>query len=125
MELLVYSSSIFRLTKPLCDHTKYTQKRPSSAHKESLPQMRFNIVRNFMWRDRVLAFTLSPVHDIYEVTVPRLQIMKGRPGEKNDDSSPTTPDIPLPADDERKKLRREIMKFWQGLSDHMDLLVRI
>ncbi|CAL1702515.1 unnamed protein product [Somion occarium] len=123
LEVLFYSSHIFHLSTPLCEHTKLGLKRPSTSSKESsLPQGRFNIVRNFSWKRRVLSFTLSPIDDIYEVSVPRLQMVKGRPGERNDDARQPPEGPTMVQDDERRKLRREIMKFWQGLSDHMDVL---
>lgn len=80
-----------------------------------------NIARHFSFRDRIVSFTLEPVEDVFEVRVPRLQILRhknlDRPEASDDDLV-----IHETIETERRALRREIMQFWQVLSEHMDTL---
>ncbi|KAF7799169.1 hypothetical protein EIP86_010400 [Pleurotus ostreatoroseus] len=83
-----------------------------------------NVIRCFSFRGRVISFSLSPLEDVYDVRVPRLQIIKSRPNEKE---KPGEIYAPHPAqlaslEADRRMLRREIMEFWQGLSEHIDKL---
>lgn len=78
---------------------------------------------------RTVTFSLSAVEDIFELRVPRLKIVRRRGAEKNPTDSLNLPPIQdhsssLPAaESDRKTLRYEIRKWWQGLSEHMDRLV--
>lgn len=119
LELLVYSPAIINLSPPLCEHTTApprTEPKPDPP----LPATRTDIVRNFRHKGRQLSFTVSVIDDIFEVSVPRLQIIRGKPAE-NENHAVDEPILPL--EPERRALRREIMKWWQGLSEHMDELV--
>lgn len=80
-----------------------------------------NIARHFSFRDRVVSFTLEPVEDVFEVRVPRLQILR----HKNMDRPEASDEhlvIHETIETDRRALRREIMQFWQVLSEHMDTL---
>ncbi|KAH7868609.1 uncharacterized protein C8R40DRAFT_814762 [Lentinula edodes] len=116
----------------------------------NLPPQRFNIIRHFSAsssendeggssgvssndgnrREYTVSFKIDPVKDIFELRVPRLQISNWRvegdsdtlgfvstlnhKGEKEHYASKE--------DDQKKKLRREIKAWWEGVADHMDLL---
>ncbi|THH27587.1 hypothetical protein EUX98_g6604 [Antrodiella citrinella] len=116
LELLIYSPSMLQLEIPLCEHTTAP---PHPWTVPPLPTMRTNIVRNFGYKGRQLSFVVSFVEDIFEVSVPRLQIIRGKVVEKNTESSA---ELSVPIEPDRRALRREIMKWWQGLSEHMDQL---
>lgn len=88
-----------------------------------------------------MSFSVSRVENIFELKVPRLQINGGIELEKERElqreiereekerekekerrvSGSTDVDV-----DERKKaLRREIKRWWEGIADHIDKLVRL
>jgi len=72
-----------------------------------------------------ITFALSTIEDIFEVRVPRLQITKGAErvatppnsagGSEGSDLGSTS--------EQKKALRREIRKWWEGVSDHLDTIV--
>lgn len=72
-----------------------------------------------------MTLTLTEVKDIFEVKVPRLQILRRKGADKK--SAKGSPEGPGPSSalpsEERRALRREILRWWQGLSEHMDQLV--
>ena len=121
LELLVYSPAMCTMSPPLCQHTALPSK-VQLAEDMPLPQTRVNTIRKFSFQDHIVSFSLSPVTDVFEVRVPRLQILRTKLNEHQ-------PDAPLYSEEQlssmeadRRALRREIMKFWQGLSEHMDRL---
>ncbi|EPQ53029.1 hypothetical protein GLOTRDRAFT_139979 [Gloeophyllum trabeum ATCC 11539] len=114
LELLVYSPLICSPSPQICEHTT------SPTISESLPESRLNIVRHFSYRSHVVSFSLSLIEEIYEVRLPRLQIIKGH-GEKDDRRS-IEPTRQGSLDEEKKTLRKEIKGWWQDVSDHMDKL---
>ncbi|KAH8105226.1 hypothetical protein BXZ70DRAFT_919923 [Cristinia sonorae] len=116
LELLIYSPTLLQLAVPPCEHTT-TPSRPWSHADTPLPKMRTNIVRNFSYSDRRLSFTISTVEDIFEVSVPRLQIIRGRLENNNEQSHQSNVIEP-----DRRALRREMMKWWQGLAEYIDEL---
>lgn len=72
--------------------------------------------------------TLADVRDVFEIHVPRLQILRWKPNEKKPVPDPPSNPHPVPPGssmlgESHKVLRREIMRWWQGLSDRMDQLV--
>ncbi|KAI0354500.1 hypothetical protein OH77DRAFT_1426094 [Trametes cingulata] len=124
LELLVYSPAIHNLHPSLCEHTTFPPK-PWAITDIPVPQTRFNIIRRFSHKGRIVTFTLSEVRDVYEVKVPRLQILRRKGGEKKALEGPqrkTSKASSGSSGDERRALRREIMRWWQGLSEHMDQL---
>ncbi|KIY49694.1 hypothetical protein FISHEDRAFT_40949 [Fistulina hepatica ATCC 64428] len=125
LELLVYSSSLCTLTPALCKHTT-----PPPHPWDSLPLSRLNIMRHFSRTHPapsaeyppaapapVLTYSLSNVTDIYEVRVPRVQIIH----RSNRQAQPIEEDL-VTSSDERKVLRHEIKEFWQSISEHIDRL---
>jgi 1-phosphatidylinositol-3-phosphate 5-kinase len=125
MELLVYSPSLSFISPPLCEHTS-PPPRPWQSPDMPLPRSRLNIVRHFAYAGHVMSISLRQIENLYEVRVPRLQILRSR-FEKQEDSeavTETASDIQsrVAADDHRRALRREIMQFWQSLSEQMDTL---
>lgn len=125
LELLIYSPAIHALQPPLCEHTALPGK-PWSPADLPVPRARFNILRRFSHKGRIVTLTLTEVKDIFEVKVPRLQILRRKGADKKPaKGSPEGlgPPSALPSE-ERRALRREILRWWQGLSEHMDQLVR-
>ncbi|KAI8977767.1 hypothetical protein BD414DRAFT_517021 [Trametes punicea] len=124
LELLVYAPAIHVLQPTLCEHTSFPPK-PWSPPDAPIPQARFNLIRRFSHKGRVVTFTLSDVKDIFEIRVPRLQILRRKAGEKKTKEEPDHKDIRASSGssaDDRRSLKREIMRWWQGLSEHMDQL---
>ncbi|KAJ3508125.1 hypothetical protein NLJ89_g5924 [Agrocybe chaxingu] len=117
LELLIHSPMICTLHPPLCEHTT----PPSTSI--TLPPSRFNIIRHFSTASTDITFALSTIEDIFEIRAPRLQITRGveKPtppqssaGRKQEDSeSEEEPN-------QKKILRKEIKKWWEGVADHID-----
>ncbi|KAI0643396.1 hypothetical protein C8Q79DRAFT_1074629 [Trametes meyenii] len=124
LELLVYSPAIHVLDRAPCEHTTVPPK-PWSIADSPIPRARFNVLRRFSFQGRSVTLTMSEVNDLFEVRVPRLQILRRKGIEKKASEGPqrknSKASLGLPGDD-RRVLRREIMRWWQGLSDHMDHL---
>ncbi|KAI0922409.1 hypothetical protein AcV7_005948 [Taiwanofungus camphoratus] len=125
LELFFYSRTLCALDPPLCEHTAVPP-QPWSAPDVPLPQARLNIHRKFSCKARTVTFSLSTVEDIFELRMPRLQIMRRKVPEKNadkGDGSNSQTVLQSPAmEDGRRVLRREIVRWWQGLSEHIDKL---
>ena len=116
--MLVYSPTISTLNPFLCDHTT-----PSSENSPDLPASRLNIVRHFSTASVDVTFALSTIEDIFELKVPRLQIVRDTDkasvpqtllGNKEGSEGEAKP---------KKELRREIKKWWEGVADHIDKIV--
>ncbi|PIL34683.1 hypothetical protein GSI_03463 [Ganoderma sinense ZZ0214-1] len=126
LELLVYSPAIHALSPPLCEHTTFPEK-PWAPADTPIPHARFDIIRHFSHKGRVVTMTLADVREVFEVHVPRLQILRRKAGEKKPVPDPTPIQHPTAQGssvlgESHKVLRREIMRWWQGLSDRMDQL---
>ncbi|KZT01952.1 uncharacterized protein LAESUDRAFT_662877 [Laetiporus sulphureus 93-53] len=126
LELLIYSPVLCAITPPLCEHTTIPP-RPWPQEDTPLPRTRLNIHRRFACKSRTVTFSLSKVEDIFELRVPRLQIVRRRGLDKSSDkkgssATPNTHNDKPSLDGDRRALRREIMRWWQGLSDHIDKL---
>jgi 1-phosphatidylinositol-3-phosphate 5-kinase len=121
LELLVYSSALCKLVPELCEHTT-PPSQPWKGEDAPLPRSRFNIIRCFGLCNGTVSFTLSSAHDVFDLRVPRLQFTKaGIP----DRATKLRIEPPSPeAEDEKRILRREIKTWWQGVSNHLDELVR-
>lgn len=114
----MYSTTISTLNSFLCDHTT-----PSNRNSPDLPSSRLNIVRHFSTASVDVSFVLSTIEDVFELKVPRLQIVRdtekasiphtllGNKERSEDDARP------------KKELRREIKKWWEGVADHIDKIV--
>ena len=116
----MYSTTICTIDPFLCDHTT-----PPGENSPDLPASRLNIVRHFSTASLDISFTLTTIEDIFELKVPRLQITRGtekanvpvclsEPQERTEDE-----------DRPKKELRREIKKWWEGVADHIDKIVRV
>jgi 1-phosphatidylinositol-3-phosphate 5-kinase len=141
LELLVYSPTISTLKSFLCDHTTpaatAATATPPGKDSPELSASRLNIVRHFSTASVDVSFALSTIEDvIFELKVPRLQIVR--------DTAEKASVLPPPphtlsedenrknnkegSEDEatwqRKELRREIKKWWEGVADHIDKIVR-
>ncbi|KAH8985256.1 hypothetical protein EDB86DRAFT_3105782 [Lactarius hatsudake] len=111
LELLLYSPTICTPLHTLCTHTS-----PSSTS-SSLPASRFNIIRHFSHKSHRVSFTLSPIDDVFDLLMPKLQFTKGGWVEK---SPQATAPNPAPDDPDKKELRQEIKYWWQAVAEHLD-----
>ena len=115
----MYSTTISTLNSFLCDHTT-----PSNEKSPDLSASRLNIVRHFSTVSVDISFALSKIEDIFELKVPRLQIV--RDTEKTSIPQTLLGGKEKSVDDEvrpKKELRREIKKWWEGVADHVDKIV--
>jgi len=120
---LIYSPALCKLSPTLCEHTTLSAGGDGPGDLHSLPSYRFNIIRHFSTASRDVSFALYKMQDIFEIRVPRLQITRGlekaspvtNAGKKDDANVDGT---------HKKVLRREIRKWWEGVSDHIDKIVR-
>ncbi|KAL1729012.1 hypothetical protein EV714DRAFT_274120 [Schizophyllum commune] len=117
LELLVYSPRLCSITPVLCEHT--TPPKQSSA--DGLPPSRFNMVRLFECRKRTVTFSLSTVEDIFDIRVPRLQIVRTGNSKSPKPVEAEESDVDE-GDEDKRNLRREIKVFWECVSDHVDKL---
>jgi 1-phosphatidylinositol-3-phosphate 5-kinase len=115
LESLLYSSTICALSPTLCTHT--SPSLPSTP----LPASRFNIIRHFACKSYRVSFTISPVEDIFDLRMPRLQFTKGGRVEKPQPA--TTTSSSLVDDADKKDLRLEIKRWWQALAERLDKVV--
>ena len=116
LELLLYSPTICTLSHTLCTHTSPSSPSPS------LPASRFNIIRHFSHKSYRISFTLSPINDIFDVLMPRLQFTKGGWVEK--EKLPQATSKNQAADDlDKKELKQEIKRWWQAVAEHLDKVV--
>ncbi|KAH9915577.1 uncharacterized protein BXZ73DRAFT_92596 [Epithele typhae] len=119
LELLIYSPAVHSLDPALCEHTMLS-KKPWRETDLPMPPQRFNIIRRFSYKGYTVTYTLSEVKDVLEVRVPRLQILR-RKEKKSSDPAAEHKGAGAPGDSHRA-LRREIMKWWQGIAERMDQL---
>ncbi|KAG8835679.1 hypothetical protein FRC17_001868 [Serendipita sp. 399] len=114
LELLSYSPHMARLSNPPCEHTV-----ASSSSEQELARCRSNIIRHFAYKGFVLTFTTSPVQEVYEVRIPRVQITKGRAWASQQQGG-TIRDTWQKQ--EQDKLRLEITLWWKGVKQHINAL---
>ncbi|KAF9527482.1 hypothetical protein CPB83DRAFT_856253 [Crepidotus variabilis] len=120
LELLVYSPSIITVT-PMCEHTT-----PPPAPWTTLPTSRLNIIRHFSSTTADVTFSLSTIEDIFELRVPRLQIIRGADKQSPPPTSAGRPSESTPEIlDQKKVLRKEIKKWWESVSDHIDKIENV
>lgn len=116
LELLIYSPRLCSVSPTICEHTS----PPPQPWTDSLPASRYNMIRMFKCRERTVAISVSSVEDIFEIRVPRLQIVRS-----GNTKSPRALEIDEELndlDEDKKNLRREIKVFWECVSDHVDKL---
>ena len=114
LELLLYSPAICTLSHTLCAHTS------SSSPRSSLPASRFNIIRHFSYKAYRVSFTLSPIDEIFDLRMPRLQFTKLMWLEK---TPPATASDTTMDEADKKELRQEIRDWWQAVAEHLDKVV--
>jgi 1-phosphatidylinositol-3-phosphate 5-kinase len=105
------------LATPLCEHTTLNTKDP-----KDILRCRSNIIRHFNYKSHIISFSTSPVQDVYEVRIPRVQITKVRALTAQQRGG-TIRDTWQSA--ERDKLRLEITMWWKGVKDHMNQLEEV
>ncbi|EMD31168.1 hypothetical protein CERSUDRAFT_89288 [Gelatoporia subvermispora B] len=125
LELLIYSPAVLLLSPSLCEHTKAST--PLAGSPARLPSTRLKILRKFSHQSRTVTFALSQIEDIFEVKVPRLQIVRSKHGKGTTESSSSSAQhdsfVEMShVEDARRKLRIEIKQWWQGLAEYMDKL---
>jgi 1-phosphatidylinositol-3-phosphate 5-kinase len=136
LELLVYSPAICTITPTICEHTN-PPPQPWPPSESPLPKSRLNIVRHFGFHGRIVSFRLSIIEDIFELRVPRLQMLRwSAEKEKSSDCSSVCSEPTLSssvssdtsrgsqAGEGKRILRQEIKLWWEGVADHLDRLVR-
>lgn len=121
LELLVYSPKLHDLHPTLCEHT-------SSSNVTSLTSdPRLNILRHFSYQTQKLTFSLSVIEDVFDVHVPRLQLLKASNDKPLESTSVTSPALTAQnlgdADEAKRALRKEIVGWWQEVSDYVERLV--
>ncbi|KII84857.1 hypothetical protein PLICRDRAFT_167256 [Plicaturopsis crispa FD-325 SS-3] len=111
LEMLVYSPSLSTLSPRLCEHTTTSPR---------------DILRHFNFAGHTATITLSTIEDVFELRVPRLQILRNGDKDREKDrlieKPPEIKDETSTAEDEKRVLRREVMQWWQGVYDHIDKL---
>ncbi|KAF9456920.1 hypothetical protein BDZ94DRAFT_1326638 [Collybia nuda] len=117
LELLVYSPALCSSNPTLCEHTI-----PPPRPWPSMPTSRLNIVRHFSLLAHTVSFSLSTVEYIFELRVPRLQITRGNGDKSSKESVASEPKNTPDIDEDKKELRREIKRWWEGVTDHLDKL---
>jgi 1-phosphatidylinositol-3-phosphate 5-kinase len=139
LELLIYSPIICKLTPVLCDHTTPL---PSVIPEPPLPKSRLNIIRHFSYHEKTISIKLSLIEDVFELRVPRLQILRGHGKDKERETSEFSSafechsdsgesvgsfeeELEKEHDESKKVLRKEIKTWWEGVADHMDRLVSL
>ncbi|PPQ69941.1 hypothetical protein CVT24_003691 [Panaeolus cyanescens] len=155
LELLLYSPALCKLSPSLCSHTSLPMEDKSATNlSPELISIRYNIVRNFSHRSSKtqISFALSPVQDVYELQVPRLQIIRGTnsvPGTIGASNPPSRlptrnshQNNPIlrgfvvqpPAQarkgdkdetSQKRILRKEIRRWWEGVADHIDQIENV
>lgn len=130
LELLLYSPTLCSLSPRLCDHT--TPPPHPWSPENSPPSSRFNIIRVFELGKCEIKFRTSLAPAMFDLRIPPLQILRGRLSEsalskvakfgkrKSTSSKKSSSD----SDEDKKALRKEIKRYWQGVSDHLDKLVK-
>jgi 1-phosphatidylinositol-3-phosphate 5-kinase len=125
LETLIYSSAILAITPALCEHTT-PPPRPWLPSEMPLPASRLNIVRLFSSSSWTMSVSLSTKEDVFELRVPRLQIVRYPVRDKASESSPSHAEgqaLDGSNNEEKKVLRREIVSWWQSVAEHIDKLV--
>jgi 1-phosphatidylinositol-3-phosphate 5-kinase len=79
-------------------------------------------MRHFAYKTYRVSFTLFPVHDVFDLRMPRLQFTKGGWMEK---PPPTTASNTMVDDADKKELRQEIKYWWQAVAEHLDKVVSL
>lgn len=132
LELLIYSPALCTLSPRLCEHT--TPPPSPWPADDSPPRSRFNIIRHFVCAGSKLEikFRVSLAPALFELRVPRLQVMRGRFGDSGAQRVSfanvrrnSTDRKSFESIEEKRILRTEIKRWFESISDHMDKLVSI
>ena len=70
-----------------------------------------------------ICFTISSIDNVYNVQVPRLQLVKG--SDSAISAQMLFQNKNVNAEEDKRILKKEIKLWWQSVSDHMDALVSI
>lgn len=113
LELLAYSKTFRAVPMSLCSHTSMM-----TTNGSSIPD-RHSILRHFSRGSHVVTFATAPVTEVYEVRVPRLQIVMDKDTWRDQDITITGIEL----DPEQEQVRQEIRSWWNGLRNHLQKLV--
>lgn len=114
LELLFYSPSLQAIIPPLCAHT-------STPRHEA----RYKIRRHFLYEDTTVHLALDPLSDVFELRVPRIQILRGSSDKTNmmirDRSNSDIGRYPS-LEEQKTHIRKEILNWFHALAQHLDKL---
>jgi len=116
LELLAYSKTMRSIPLALCQHTSV---QPSSDGQTAIASQH-NILRHFARNDMVVTFATAAVADVYDIKVPKMQIVHDRDADRRD-ADITITQIDLSP--EQEAVRAEIRKWWDALRVHLQELV--
>ena len=116
LELLIWSPTLASLS--LCEHTPSIS-LGTGDHSPS--DSRFRILRHFSHKGRVLTFSLTPVHSVFEIRLPKLQILSG--SAPMEEKQLLEAKKQLEGEEERQALSTEIDGWWKGIKNRLDKLV--
>lgn len=104
-----------------CKHTS-----PPPVSDSGLPASRLNIIRHFSVASIDITMSLSTIEDVFEIRVPRLQIIRGIERVTPPAAGAKTEERSLDSESTHKRLlRKEIRNWWQGVSEHIDKIVNL
>ncbi|KAH7102446.1 hypothetical protein BKA62DRAFT_742949 [Auriculariales sp. MPI-PUGE-AT-0066] len=115
IELLAYSRTFRTIAMSLCQHT--TPQDASDG--QTAVADRHNILRHFSRDGQIVTFTTATVVAVYDIRVPRMQIIHEPNFDRRDfDMTATNTDL----EPEQEDVRLEIRKWWDGLRGHLQEL---
>lgn len=114
LELLFYSPSFSTISPTLCAHT-------SAPRHESL----YKIRRHFLYEDTTVHISLDPLSDVFELRVPRIQILRGSSDKTNmiirDQTNSDIARYPS-LEEQKTQIRKEILNWFHALAQYLDKL---
>ncbi|KZV98909.1 hypothetical protein EXIGLDRAFT_641161 [Exidia glandulosa HHB12029] len=112
LELLAYSKTFGAIPLALCSHTSLM-----GSNESSTPD-RHAILRHVSREDLVVTFATAPVSEVYDVRVPRLQIVMDKDTWRDQEATITGVEL----EPEQEAVRQEIKAWWAGLRTHLEKL---
>lgn len=144
LELMFYSTSFACIQPTICEHTAQNDKSPPSTDPPTT-HSRTQVRRHFRHNYLFLTLQISTIEsDLFEVRVPRVQIVKSiaeikkqeglqtegdqvkMPDQLKFSGTSRSPEVALEEQGshrERDDLRLEITYWWSGLKEHLTKLV--
>jgi 1-phosphatidylinositol-3-phosphate 5-kinase len=116
LELLTFSKTFRAIQLSLCQHTS----PQGSSDSQTAQHDRHNILRHFARGDTTVTFATAPVGEVYDVRVPRMQIVHDKDVDRKEQDATVT-NVEL--EPEQEAVKQEIRKWWDGLRGHLRELV--